>query len=135
MVDTTSANNGDKVSLTPRSNCVNSTNTNSDGMIHNITWAYATASSSTSAGVPNPTSADRANTLPTTAATNPINTPNNNVAPAIAFTRCVSRAPHACPINTPAPAPRPITRAMKKNTMGNIPDTAARAWVPSIWPM
>ena len=31
--NTTSANNGDAVSLTPRSNCVNNTNTNSDGKI------------------------------------------------------------------------------------------------------
>ncbi|MNL39381.1 hypothetical protein D3C87_1616580 [compost metagenome] len=104
-------------------------------MNHNITCAYATASSSTSTGVPNPTSEDRANTLPTTAATNPINSPKNNVAPAIAFTKCVSRAPHACPINTPAPAPKPMTKAMKKNTMGNMPETAASACVPSIWPM
>jgi len=57
QVETISASNGDSVSLTPRSNCVNSTNTSSDGRIHIITWAYATASSRTSAGVPNPVNA------------------------------------------------------------------------------
>ena len=53
----------------------------------------------------------------------------------IFFTIVVSLAPHACPINTEAPAPRPITRAIKKNTIGNMPATAASACVPSICPM
>ncbi|MNG03545.1 hypothetical protein D3C84_866310 [compost metagenome] len=61
--------------------------------------------------------------------------PNSNVVAAMVFTKCGSRAPQAWPMSTLAPAPRPMTRAMKKNTMGNMPETAARAWVPSIWPM
>ncbi|MNQ80578.1 hypothetical protein D3C85_955650 [compost metagenome] len=39
QVDTTSANKGESVSLTPRSNWVNSTNTSNGGMIHIITRA------------------------------------------------------------------------------------------------
>ena len=57
--------------------------------------------------------------------------PSNRVLPATDLTASSSRAPQAWPISTEAPAPRPITRAMKKNRMGNMPDTAARAWVPS----
>ena len=39
QVDTNNANSGETVSLTPRSNWVNNTNTSSGGMIHIITWA------------------------------------------------------------------------------------------------
>jgi hypothetical protein len=39
---------------------------------------------------------------------------------------CAPRAP-GLPDQHPGPRARPITRAMKKNTMGNIPDTAASA--------
>ena len=53
----------------------------------------------------------------------------------MAFTLCGSRAPQAWPINTDAPAPMPITSEMKKKTIGNMPETAASACVPSIWPI
>ncbi|MCY1555770.1 hypothetical protein D9M68_924560 [compost metagenome] len=53
----------------------------------------------------------------------------------MALTLCGSRAPQAWPISTEAPAPMPITSEMKKKTMGNMPETAASACVPSIWPM
>ena len=36
---------------------------------------------------------------------------------------------------TEAPAPRPMISEMKKKMMGNMPETAASACVPSIWPM
>ena len=61
--------------------------------------------------------------------------PSASAVPAMALTLCGSRAPQAWPINTDAPAPTPMTSAMKKNTTGNMPATAASASVPSICPM
>ncbi|MDT4855006.1 hypothetical protein FQZ97_893380 [compost metagenome] len=65
----------------------------------------------------------------------PIRAPSASAEPAMALTFSGSRAPQAWPISTDAPAPRPITSEMKKKKIGNMPDTAASAWVPSIWPM
>ena len=59
-----------------------------------------THSSSTSAGVPRPCNAWRANTLPATAATRPIIAPSSKVVPAMALTLCTSRAPHAWPMRS-----------------------------------
>ena len=53
----------------------------------------------------------------------------------MALTLCGSRAPQAWPISTEAPAPSPMISEMKKNTTGNMPETAASACVPSNWPM
>ena len=57
-----------------------------------------------------------------------------SVVPAIAFTFSVSPAPHAWPINTPAPELSPMTKAMKKNITGKNTETAASASTPIIWP-
>ncbi len=57
-----------------------------------------------------------------------------SVVPATALTLSISPAPQACPINTPAPEPRPTTKEMKKNITGKNTVTAASASTPIIWP-
>jgi hypothetical protein len=87
-----------------------------------------------SAGVPSATSIMSAKLPPNTATTRPAIRPVMSVVPAMALTRSSSRAPQACPIRTDAPEPRPIMKAIRKNSTGKKADTAAMAFTPSICP-
>ena len=72
---------------------------------------------------------------PSKATAAPKHKPTDSVVPATAFTRSGSPAPHAWPISTAAPVPKPIMNAMRKNKSGKNDDTAAIAETPIIWPM
>lgn len=131
-VDSSSVRSGVRVSPTPRSMAVNSRKTNRPGIAYSITLAYTAASGRMSAGVPSQPSSACANGPPSSATATPASRPTDSVVPATVLTASGLRAPQACPISTDAPAPSPMTKAMKKNTMGKNADTAASACTPSM---
>ncbi len=85
-----------------------------------------------SAGVPKARNITSANDPPNNATSRPALRPIVRVVPAMALTRSRSFAPQACPINTAAPEPKPIMKAIKKNSTGKNADTEAMAPTPSI---
>ena len=133
-MDSINAKNGVMVSLTPRIIAVSSRKTSSDGSAIIITRAYAVASVRMSAGVFSASSTEPARNQPETPTSRPPASVTVSVVPATILTFSGSFAPHACPIRTEEPAPSPTMNEMKKNTIGNITDTAASACTPIIWP-
>ena len=74
------------------------------------------------------------NRPPNTAMTTPAISVSASADPAIARTRSWSPAPNAWPTSTVVPMPRPMTKAMKKNSTGKNTVAAASASTPSMWP-
>ena len=133
-VEISSVRSGVVVSPTPRNMDVTSRNVNTQGAAISMMRAYSVAPGRMSAGVPKARSIGSVNAPPNRATTRPAQMPTVRVVPAIALTRSGSFAPQACPINTAAPEPRPIMKAIKKNSTGKNADTEAMALTPSICP-
>jgi len=87
-----------------------------------------------SGGVPSALSSGVVKAPPKTATSSPNTSTTASAVPAMARALATSRAPQAWPISTEAPAPRPMMKAMKKNSSGKKPETAASAFTPIIWP-
>ena len=133
-MEISNVSNGVLVSPTPRSIEVTSRKTNTPGAANSMTRAYVVAPGRMSAGVPRARSITSVKVPPNSATARPAHSPTASVVPAIALTRPSSLAPQAWPIKTAAPEPRPIMKAIRKNSTGKNAETEAMAPTPSIWP-
>ena len=131
-MDNSSVSKGVLVSPTPRSIEVDSRNRNTPGAANSMMRAYSVAPGRMSAGVPSARSIISVKVPPNSATARPAHRPTVSVVPAIALTRAGSLAPQAWPMSTAAPEPKPIMKAIRKNSTGKNAETEAMALTPSI---